>query len=69
MNLDLVVVAGRLAVLTMGFDDREGDAVVLDLAICPPTVSQPFGPSDFEPDQVIGVVDHSHLVGLCVPDA
>jgi hypothetical protein len=28
-----------------------------------------FGPSDFHPDQVVGVVHHAHLVGLGVAHA
>src|SRR5687767_6197739 len=62
-NLDVVVIARRPAVVAVRLDDRQRHAVALHLAVTPAGFPQPLGPSDLEPDEVVGVVDDAHAVG------
>jgi hypothetical protein len=67
---DLVVVAGGGLVADGGVDD--GDAAVgllLHLFVVQAKLAQKVDTADLEPDQVVGVVDHAHLVGFGVAHA
>src|SRR5688572_3609047 len=74
-DLDLLVVPRRLPVLAMRLDHRQRDAVVFHIAIAPSRFAEPLGAADFEPHQVVCVVDDPHAVSVgvtyaqsCVPD-
>src|SRR5262249_40810595 len=67
-NLELIVVPRRLAIFAVGFDDRQRKAVRFHLTIAPPGEAQQVGASDFEPHEVVRVVDDSHLIGFSVPN-
>src|SRR5215467_5394065 len=69
-NHQLVVVAGWSLVPATRIDN--GDVTVLlllQLAIRETEVTQELDPADFEPDEIIRVIDHSHLVGFSVAHA
>jgi hypothetical protein len=62
---DFVVVAGRRAIAATGFVYRQ-DALVLgfQLAVGKAQGAQQFDAANLKPDQVVGIVDNAHLVGL-----
>jgi len=67
---NLVVIAGRGAIAAGDFDHRENAAVLLfQLAVREAEGAEQFDAADFEPDEVVGIVDDAHLVGLCVADS
>ena len=68
-DLDLVVVARRLAVLAVRLDDRQREPRLLHLAIAPAERAQQVGARHLEPDEVVRVVDDAHLVGFGVAHA
>jgi hypothetical protein len=45
------------------------NAVLLHIAVTDAARAAQFNASDFHPNEVIGVVDHSHLVRLGIPHA
>ena len=50
----------------MRLDDRQADARRLHVAIAAPDRAQQLAAADFEPHEVVGVIDHAHLVGFGV---
>ena len=68
-DLHLIVVARALPVFAVRFDHRQLDAVVFHLAVGPAGLAQPVGAANLEPDQIVRVVDHAHLVGFGVAHA
>src|SRR5207249_2374655 len=64
-----VVVAGGGAVADVDFGDGEVDALLLELLVGKPRLAHQLGAGAVEPDEVVGVVDHAHLVGLGIIDA
>ena len=67
--VELIVVATGVHVLARRFDDGQEDACRLQVAIRAAQRAQQIGPANLEPDEVVGVVDHPHLVGLGVSHA
>ena len=53
----------------MRLDDGQLKARVFHLAIGPAELSQQIRPAHLEPDEVVGVVHHAHLVGLRITHA
>src|SRR5439155_11315155 len=68
-HLDLVVVPRRRAVGALRFDHRQREPLALHLTIAPSVRAQQIGAADFEPDEIVGVVGHTHLVGIGIADA
>src|SRR6266704_1713851 len=68
-NPHQVVVAGGGAVADVDFGDGEVDALLLELLVGQPRLAHQLGAGAVEPDEVVGVVDHAHLVGLGIIDA
>src|SRR5208283_5982193 len=65
-----IVVAGRRLVAAAYFYHGEvHTATLLHLAISESELAHHLHPADFEPDDEVRVLDHSHLVGLGVADA
>jgi hypothetical protein len=52
-----------------GLDHREEKSLLFERPIGPAAVAEEVGPADFEPDEIVRVVDDAHLIGLRVPDA
>src|SRR5438105_787618 len=69
LDLEQVVVAGRLEVLDRGLVDREHDPALLDVAVGDAQPADPFVARALEEAQVGGVVDHPHLIGIAVDHA
>lgn len=65
-----VVVAGGLAVAAGGLNYGE-DAVFfcLEGLVGEAELAQEFDATDLEPGEIVAVVDHTHLIGLGVPDS
>src|SRR5438876_1879669 len=68
-DLYQVVVPGGGPVTHADFGDGEEDALLLELFVGQPRLAHQLGAGAIEPDQVVGVVDHAHLVGLGIVDA
>ena len=68
-DLDLIIVARRAPVLALGLDHRQQHAAFFHLAVGPPERAQQLRPRHLEPDEVVGVVDHAHLVRFGIPHA
>ena len=68
-DFDLVVVADGAFVADGEADDDEEDAVLFELGVADAGLSEQFGPADFEPGGVGGVVGDAHGVALVVADA
>src|SRR4029079_5831762 len=68
-HFDVVVVLRRFAIRAVRFDPRQREAVDFHLAIVPARFAQQVGTPDFEPDEVVGVIDDAHLVGFGVAHA
>src|SRR2546427_6476510 len=64
-----VVVAGGGAVADVDLGDGEVDALLLELLVGQPRLAHQLGPGPVEPDEIVGVVDHAHLVGFGIIDA
>src|SRR6266566_1060595 len=64
-----VVVAGGGAVADVDLGDGKVDALLLELLVSEPRLAHQLGAGAVEPDEVVGVVDHAHLVGLGIIDA
>ena len=61
--------AGSL-IRALRLDDRQRDTRRLPSRdSSSPSCAQQIGPADLEPDEVVGVVDHAHLVGFGVAHA
>src|SRR2546425_469194 len=65
---EVVVPRGR-AVAQLHLGDGEVDALPLELLVRQARFAHQLGAGPVEPDEVIGVVDHPHLIGLGVVDA
>src|SRR5437879_1214346 len=62
---DLVIVTGRSLVPAARVDHRNEAVVVLFHVLVRETqLPEQFHSPDFEPDEMIGMIDHSHLIGL-----
>src|SRR5256886_2014940 len=64
-----VVVACRRPEAHVDLGHREVDALLLQLLVGDPGLAHQLGAGAVEPDQVVGVVHHAHLIGLGVIDA
>ena len=51
----------------MRFDDRQRDALGLEVAVRRSAGAQEVGSSDLEPDEVVRAIHDAHLVRLGVP--
>src|SRR6266550_3151062 len=51
------------AVADVDLGDGEVDALLLELLVSEPRLAHQLGAGAVEPDEVVGVVDHAHLVG------
>src|SRR6202023_2416270 len=67
-HLHGVAVAGGSAVAQLDAGDHQQEAEVLDLAVAVARLRAEVGAGKLEPDDVVGVVDDAHLVGLGVAD-
>ena len=65
-DFQFVVVRGRPTVFAVRLDHRERHPTVLHLAIRPAQCAEQVGPTNLEPDEIIGVVRHAHLIGFGV---
>src|ERR1700688_1202983 len=67
---DLVIIMYRGLVAALRIDDRD-EAIVfaLHIFIAEAKLPHQFNPSNFEPDEVIGMVDDAHLVGFGIAHA
>ncbi len=66
----LVVVARGRFVAAIGFDDRDVAIVVdLHLFVLEAELAQELDPAKLKPDEEVGVVDDSHLIGLGITHA
>ena len=61
-----VVVAGGQEVAQGDLADRRAETGLLQVAVTHPGQANVLGAGDVEPDQVAGVVHHTHLIGLGV---
>ena len=68
-DFHLIIVTCRPAVLAVRVDDRQQHAGLFHFPIGPAERAQQLGARDLEPDEVVGVVDDAHLIGLGVPHA
>src|SRR5204863_299400 len=64
-----IVVARRGAEANVDLGHREVHALLLQLFVGDAGLAHQLGAGAVEPDQVVGVVDHAHLIGLRVVDA
>src|SRR6184192_759488 len=64
-----IVVAGSGPVTDADGGNGEEDALLLELFVGQPRLAHQLGAGAIEPDQVVGVVDHAHLVGFGIVDA
>src|SRR5207244_2566249 len=64
--LDLLVVLRRRLIGASRLDHRQRESVGLHLPIVPARFAQQIRSPHLEPDEVVRVVDHPHLVGLGV---
>src|SRR6202020_2581718 len=70
LDSDEIVVAGGRFVAAGGFDDGEMAVVLqLHLLVLEAELTEEFDTANFAPDEVIGVVGDTHLVGFRVADA
>src|ERR1700680_538878 len=64
---NFIVVARRSLIAATGIDDGDAATIFcLHVAIRKPELPQQFYSADFEPHEVIGMIDHAHLVSLSV---
>jgi hypothetical protein len=66
--LDYLIIAGGLAILTPGLGNYDIVARRLEIAVVESPLAAKFRAAHLKPDEVIGVVDHPHGIGLCVAD-
>src|SRR5487761_1947762 len=67
---DLFVVAGGGVVAAMGLHHNQKDALIaLQIAVADTLGAEILDAANFHPDDVVGVVDDSHLIGLGIADA
>src|SRR5579863_7894409 len=70
LDQDLVVVAGGRFVAAGYVDHRQNASVIgLETAVREADGAQQFHTAQLKPDQVVGVVDDAHLIGLGVAEA
>src|SRR6185436_1203015 len=66
-NDNLIIVTGRQFVAAAGIDyGNEASVMLFHVAIRKPQLAQQFDPSNFKPDEVVGMVNHAHLIGFSV---
>src|SRR5580658_7212483 len=66
-NDNLIVIASRSLVTAAGIDDSDAAAIVLlHFTIGEAQLPQQFHPANFKPHKVVGMIDHAHLVRLCI---
>src|SRR6266478_6188801 len=64
---DLVVISRRrLVAAACVHHGNEAFVIPLHVAVSKSQLTHQFHASDFKPDEVIGMIDHSHLIGLGV---
>ena len=67
---DFVIIVHGSLVAAAGIDDRDEAAVfALHIFIAEAELAQKFRPAHFKPDEMIGVIDDAHLIGLGVAHA
>src|SRR5260370_4607116 len=69
VDLEQVVLAGRLEVRRRRLVHGEKDAALLDVAVGDAQRADPFVASALEETEIVRVVDDAHLVGVAVEDA
>src|SRR5260370_149137 len=62
----IVVTSGSLVAAARIDDGDETLLILLHFSIRKSKVPQQFHPAHFEPDEIVRVIDHSHLISLCV---
>ncbi len=66
-NQDFVIVIGGCLVAAIALSDDQKRVVIrLHVAIRKSARAAVFSPADFKPDEVIGIIDDAHFVGLGV---
>jgi len=65
---DGIIIPGGLAIADRNVTHCKAEPVDLEIAITHAAPAKVLGASNVQPDQVPGVVHHSHLVGLGVVD-
>jgi len=65
-DLDNIVVARRLGIAAGDFGHRKVEARGFDIRVGYADLAQKLRAAAFEPAQIIGVVDHAHLIGVAV---
>lgn len=69
-NQDFVIVTGRGEKTALRFDDGKQNSLrVLQVLIVEAARPNQFYPSDFHPDEVIGMIDDPHLIGFGISHA
>jgi hypothetical protein len=68
-NTNHVVVAGSRVESRRELRDGESDAGALHVGVAHAAGSDEVGPSDLAPHEIVRVIDDTHLVGFCVPNA
>jgi hypothetical protein len=63
-----IVVPGGLSILTDGLDNHQVIALFFQLEVMKTPLAAIFRSAHFKPDEVIGVVNHPHTVGLRIAD-
>src|SRR5262245_59559946 len=69
VDFELVVVPRRRQVAAECLDHGQLDALLLHVPVGPAVMAQPVGAAHFEPDQIVRVVGHTHLVGVGIAHA
>jgi len=65
-NLNQVIIASGLRVTANDFRHGKMKSLGFDVAVGQPQFAQEFGSALFEPAQIVGVIDHAHLVGVAI---
>ncbi len=65
---DGIIVPGGLPVFDRYVADRQAQSGQLEIPITHAAPAKMLGSGDVEPDQIAGMVDHAHLVGLGIVD-
>src|SRR5579884_2090550 len=69
LDQDFVVITGRRFVATLRLRDNDAEAVFpLHVAVFEAMLPAKLRPANLKPNEVIGVIDHAHLVRLSVAD-
>src|SRR3954471_15009441 len=65
-HVDVVVIPGGFLVNAVRFDNRQSVSLCLHRSIIPAGLAEQIGPADFEPHEVVRVIDDAHFVGFGV---